>query len=215
VGRPYSAKPTDDTDGDDENGRGTKRKTDTQENTTDPDSRLDRKSEGMESTRCSMRHATREHRNGLAVAGLVSQARGIGGDAGAERIAPYTHHGRRGQGLDVEEPVDRLWAKHITPHLAVNAYGAKTGQTRKTSLDGRITRHKDDDISQGNPKMIECILGWDQPHGTMRKPKHRDLAGVPARLSAQSDRLQPHPHPETAGTDGIGASKNTKRPDTP
>jgi hypothetical protein len=35
--------------------------------------------------------------------------------------------------------------------------------------------------------MIECILGSGQPHGTMRKPKHRDLAGVPARLSAQSD----------------------------
>ena len=28
--------------------------------------------------------------------------------------------------------------------------------------------------------MIECLFGWGKPHGTMRKTKHRGLAGVAA-----------------------------------
>jgi hypothetical protein len=81
---------------------GTTRKNATHERTTDPDSRLYRKSEGKESKLCYMGHATMENRNGLAVAGLVTQAsgtRGSGEDAGEERLATYLHQGRRGQGL--------------------------------------------------------------------------------------------------------------------
>ena len=57
---------------------------DTHERTTDPDSRLSRKSEGKERNLCYMGHATRENRNGLAVAGLVTQASGT-----AERAASF------------------------------------------------------------------------------------------------------------------------------
>jgi IS5 family transposase len=43
---------------------------------------------------------------------------------------------------DVAEHVKRLRAKNITPHIAVNDDVTKTGKARKTSLDGRTTRHK-------------------------------------------------------------------------
>jgi hypothetical protein len=56
--------------------------------------------------------------------------------------------------------VARLRAKNITPHIAVTAYVTKTGTARKTSIDGRTTRHKGYTLSQGNRKMIECIFGW-------------------------------------------------------
>ena len=91
-----------DTDGDGANFHSTTRENNTPASTTDPDSRLYRKSEGKESKLCYMGHATRENRNGLAVAGLVTQAsgtRGSGEDAGEERLATDPYHGRRGQGL--------------------------------------------------------------------------------------------------------------------
>jgi len=181
-----SFKPKDDKDGDGENFHGTKRKNDTHESTTDPDSRLYRKSEGKESKLCYMGHATMENRNGLAVAGLVTQASGTAERAASEEMLEKkaSHHTRitvgEDKAYDVEEHVERLRAKNITPHIAVNDYVTKTGKARKTSIDGRTTRHKGYDISQGKRKMIECIFGWGKQHGTMRKTKHRGLAGVAA-----------------------------------
>jgi transposase len=100
-----SFKPKDDQDGDGEHFHGTTRKNVTHASTTDPDSRLYRKSEGKESKLCYMGHATMENRNGLAVAGLVTQASGTAERAALEEMLaqnaspPCAHHGRRGQGL--------------------------------------------------------------------------------------------------------------------
>ena len=81
---------------------------------------------------------------------------------------------------DVAEHVVRLRAKNITPHIAVNAYVTKTGQARKTSIDGRTTRHKGYSLSQGKRNMIERMVGGGKQPGPMRKTKHRGLAGVAA-----------------------------------
>lgn len=81
-----SFKPKDAKVGDGENFHGTTRKNDTHESTTDPDSRLYRKSEGKESKLCYMGHATMENRNGLAVAGLVTQANGTAERAASEKM---------------------------------------------------------------------------------------------------------------------------------
>jgi transposase len=70
-------KPKDAKASDGEPCQGTRRKNATHASTTDPDSRLYRKSEGKESKLCYMGHATMENRNGLAVAGLVTQASGM------------------------------------------------------------------------------------------------------------------------------------------
>ena len=85
-----SFKPKSDTDGNGANFHGTTRKNNTHESTTDPDSRLYRKSEGKESKLCYMGHATMENRNGLAVAGLVTQASGTAERAAAEKMLGRT-----------------------------------------------------------------------------------------------------------------------------
>lgn len=181
-----SFKPKDDPGSDGEHFHGARRRNDTHESTTDPDSRLYRKSTGKESKLCYMGHAMMENRNGLAVAGLVTQASGT-----AERVASEEMLGKKAsphtritvgadKAYDVAEHVARLRAKNITPHIAVNAYVTKTGTVRKTAIDGRTTRHKGYILSQGKRKMIECLFGWGKQHGTMRKTKHRGLAGVAA-----------------------------------
>ncbi len=181
-----SFKPKHDTDGDGEHFHGTTRKNATHASTTDPDSRLSRKSEGMASKLCYMGHATMENRNGLAVAGIVTQASGTAERAASEEMlekkaSPHTRITvGADKAYDVEEHVERLRAKNITPHIAVNNYVTKTGRARKTSIDGRTTRHTGYNISQGKRKMIECLFGWGKQHGPMRKTKHRGLAGVAA-----------------------------------
>jgi transposase len=170
--------------GDGEHFHGTRRRNNTHESTTDPDSRLYRKSTGKESKLCYMGHAMMENRNGLAVAGLVTLASGM-----AERVASEAMLGKKAsrhtritvgadKAYDVAEHVARLREKNITPHIAVNAYVTKTGKVRKTTIDGRTTRHKGYTLSQSKRKMIECLFGWGKQHGTMRKTKHRGLAGV-------------------------------------
>ena len=85
-----SFKPKDAKASDGEHFHGTTRKNDTHESTTDPDSRLYRKSKGKESKLCYMGHATMENRNGLAVAGLVTRASGT-----AERTASEEMLGKK------------------------------------------------------------------------------------------------------------------------
>jgi transposase len=181
-----SFKPKDDPDSDGEHFHGTLRKNATHASTTDPDSRLYRKSEGKESTLCYMGHATMENRNGLAVAGLVTQASGTAERAASEEMlekkaSPHTRITvGADKAYDVGEHVARLRAKNITPHIAVNDYVTKTGTVRKTSINGRTTRHTGYRISQRKRNMIECLFGWGKQHGTMRKTKHRGLARVAA-----------------------------------
>ena len=181
-----SFKLKDDPGSDGEHFHGTRRRNDTHESTTDPDSRLYRKSEGQESKLCYMGHATMENRNGLAVAGLVTRASGMAERAASEEMlekkaSPHTRITvGADKAYDVGEHVARLRAKNITPHIAVNAYVTKTGTARKTSIDGRTTRHRGYALSQGQRTMIECLFGWGKQHGTMRKTKHRGVARVAA-----------------------------------
>ncbi len=122
-----SFKPQDETDSDGEHFPGTRRKNATHASTTDPDSRLYRKSEGTERKLCYMGHATMDNRNGLAVAGLVTQASGTAErtaseDMLAKKASPHTRITvGADKAYDVGEHVARLRAKNSTPHIAVNA----------------------------------------------------------------------------------------------
>ena len=179
-----SFKPKDDKDGDGTDFRGTKRKNDTHESTSDPESRLYRKAAGKESKLSYMGHALMENRHGLAVAGCVTQATGT-----AEREASETmladkasvHHRitvGADKAYDAAAHVAKLRAMNVTPHIAVNDHATKTGGRRTSAIDGRTTRHAGYEISQGKRKMTECIFGWGKQHATMRKTKHRGLAAV-------------------------------------
>lgn len=156
-----SFKPKDDQDGDGEHFHGTIRKNVTHASTTDPDCSLFRKSDGKESKLCYMGHATMENRNGLAVAGLVTPASGTAERAASEEmlLKKASLHARITVGTDkaygVEAHIERLRTKNIPPHIAVNTYVTKTGTVRKTSIDGRTTRHKSYALSQRKRKMIE------------------------------------------------------------
>jgi transposase len=163
-----------------------KRSNETHESTTDPDAKLYRKGDGQESRLCYMGHVLMENRNGLAVAGDVTQATGT-----AERAAALTlidNHRSAEQRItlgadkayDVVEFIEALRERQVTPHIAINGHVTKTGKTRRTAVDGRITRHPGYAISQIIRKRIEEIFGWIKPIGGLAQVKVRGLAKVQA-----------------------------------
>jgi len=181
-----SFRPKDDrSDGDGENFHGKKRKNDTHQSTTDPDARLYKKAAGREAKLCYLGHALMENRNGLAVAGRVTHANGTAERRAAEDMLADQRKqaGRRitagsDKAYDTSDHVARLREIKVTPHVAQNDSLTKTGKRRKSAIDKRTTRHEGYGMSQTRRKMIECMFGWGKQHGTMRKTKHRGLAGV-------------------------------------
>src|ERR1700757_333718 len=174
--------------GDDDDGtnfHGQKRKNDTHASTSDPDSRLYRKAAGREAKLCYMGHATMENRHGLAVAGMVTLANGTA-ERRASQIMLKAKAKEAGcritvgedKAYDTADHVAHLRTINVTPHVTQNDSITATGKRRQSAIDGRTTRHEGYGMSQSCRAMIECIFGWGKQHGTMRKTKHRGLAGV-------------------------------------
>ena len=181
-----SFKPKDaDKDDDGSNFHGQKRKNDSHASTSDPDAKLYRKAAGREARLSYMGHAVMENRNGLAVAGKVSQADGTAERRAAEALLKRKAR-RRGRRITVGEDkaydsrdhVTALRRLNVTPHVAQNDALTKTGRRRTSAIDKRTTRHVGYRISQSCRAMVECIFGWGKQHGTMRKTKHRGIAAV-------------------------------------
>ena len=170
--------------GDGSDFHGQKRKNDTHASTTDPDAKLYRKAAGREARLSYMGHALMENRNGLAVAGTVTQASGTAERRGAEKMLKRkARRGRRitvgeDKAYDASDHVQAMRKLNVTPHVAQNQAATKTGKTRKSAVDNRTTRHIGYAISQSRRAMIECIFGWGKQHGTMRKTKLRGVANV-------------------------------------
>lgn len=179
-----SFKPKDDQDGDGTDFHDTRRKNDTHQSTTDPDSRLYRKSEGKESKLCYMGHATMENRSKLAVAGLVTHAGGKAErEASLKMLKKIARKKKRritageDKAYDTRGHVADMRENNITPHVAQN-----TERRGGSAIDDRTTRHEGYGMSQTCRKMIECIFGWGKQHGTLRKAKIRGLANVASVL---------------------------------
>jgi transposase len=183
-----SFKPKDGSDeGDGSNFHGQTRKNDTHVSTTDPEAKLYRKAAGREAKLSYMGHAVMENRNGLAVAGMVTEANGT-----AERRASETMLKKKAKrsgcritagedkAYDTRDHVAALRKLSVTPHVAQNDTLTKTGKNRRSAIDTRTTRHIGYAMSQSRRAMIECIFGWGKQHGTMRKTKLRGLANVAA-----------------------------------
>lgn len=182
-----SFRPKDGSDGDGTDFHGQKRKNDTHQSTTDPDSRLYRKAAGREAKLSYMGHATMENRHGLAVAGMVSQATGTAERRASETMlaAKSNQVGRRitageDKAYDTADHVANLRGANVTPHVTQNEALTKTGKLRRSAIDGRTIRHVGYAMSQSRRPMIECIFGWGKQHGTMRKTKHRGIRRVAA-----------------------------------
>jgi transposase len=182
-----SFRPKDGSGGEGTDFHGQKRKNDTHQSTTDPDSRLYRKAVGREAKLCYMGHATMENRHGLAVAGMVSLANGTAERRASETMlaAKSRTAGRHitvgeDKAYDAADHVTKLRVIGVTPHVTQNRAVTKTGKTRQSAIDARTTRHLAYAMSQSRRPMIECIFGWGKQHGTMRKTKHRGIRRVAA-----------------------------------
>ena len=121
-----SFKPKDaDKDDDGSNFHGQKRKNDSPASTSDPDAKLYRKAAGREARLSYMGHAVMENRNGLAVAGTVTQADGTAERRAAEALLKRKAR-RRGRRITVGEDkaydsrdhVTALRRLNVTPHVA-------------------------------------------------------------------------------------------------
>jgi transposase len=152
--------------------RGAPRKNETHASTTDPEARLYTKSKGQAAKLCFMAHALMENRSGLYLDILVTQATGT-----AERDAAIALLKRR-RGLhkratlgadkayDTRDFIRQCREQDITPHVAQNT------TSRRSAIDGRVTRHDGYAVSQRKRKLVEEGFGWMKTVGAARKLRY-------------------------------------------
>ena len=154
---------------------GEKRKNETHESRTDPDSLLMRKGPGKEAKLSYGAHALMENRNGLLVDLEVSQATGSSERETAESM--IKRQKRKGlrikslgadKGYDTQGFVGFLRRRKITAHVAAN-----TQRRGGSAIDGRTTRHDSYTVSQRIRKRVEEIFGWIKTVGGFRKTRYR------------------------------------------
>jgi transposase len=161
---------------------GEKRANDTHESTTDPDAKLYRKGNGQPAKLCFMGHALMENRSGLVVQAHLGQATGTAEREAAihmiTRASPGSGRITLGadKGYDAASFVENLRQMAVTPHIARNDAVTKTGRRRRSSVDGRTTRHEGYAVSQRVRKRIEEAFGWAKTVAGLAKTK---LRGTP------------------------------------
>jgi IS5 family transposase len=154
------------------NFRGERRKNETHQSSTDPDSRLFRKAPGREAKLSYLGHVVAENRNGLLVGVQVTLAHGRAErEAALELIQPLAESGSRitlggDRGYDTAAFVESLREMGVTPHVAQKTHSA---------LDRRTTRHKSYLVSQRKRKQVEEPFGWMKTVGLLHKLRHRGL----------------------------------------
>jgi transposase len=163
--------------------RGQQRRNDTHASTTDGDARLFRKGHGQESRLAYLGHLLTENRHGLVVRASATRADGraeweaglamVGELAGRHRI---TVGGDKG--YDVQGFAAGLRTLGATPHVAQHRYVTKTGRRRRSSIDGRTTRHLGYAFSQRRRKLVEEAFGWIKTVAGQRKTRFRGLERV-------------------------------------
>lgn len=154
---------------------GEKRKNETHESKTDPESLLLRKGPGKEAKLCYGAHALMENRNGLLIDLLVSQATGSCEREAAEHMLKRQRpKGVRvkslgaDKGYDTHDFVGFLRRRKIVPHVAAN-----TQRKGGSAIDARTTRHPSYTVSQRIRKRVEEIFGWIKTVGGFRKTRFR------------------------------------------
>jgi transposase len=154
-----------------------KRSNQTHESTTDPESRLMRKSRGKEAKLCYGAHFLMENRNGMLVDLEITPATGTADEEAAE--AMLKRQGRKGvqpktlgadKGYDTRDFVKMLRKRKVTPHVAQN-----TERRGGSAIDGRTTRHGGYGISQRIRKRVEEIGGWIKVIGGFRKTRFKGV----------------------------------------
>jgi transposase len=162
------------------NFRGEKRGNQTHQSTTDPDSRLMRKSAGTTAKLSYCGTVLMENRHGLCVDVDAAPATGQAERELAERLIAKEKRRGKGRfrtlggdkGFCVKDFVARLRRKGIIPHIA------RKEKCTTPGLDGRTTRHETFRVSQRIRKRVEEIFGWLKTVGGWRKLRLRGLRRV-------------------------------------
>jgi len=160
------------------NFHGEERRNDTHESTTDPESRLARKSSGHESKLAYCGNLLIENRNGLVVDTELLRCSGTAERDAAcsmtERIAGVRRVTLAAdKGYDTRDLVAQMRAMNVTPHVSQNV-----NRSGGSAIDGRTMRHTGYQISQRKRKRIEEVFGWMKTVGMLRKTRHRGVFKV-------------------------------------
>jgi transposase len=152
------------------NFRGTPRRNDTHQSTTDPDARLAKKGVGREAKLSYAAHVVVENRHGLIVNATVTPADGYGEiDAAITMLSDVPGRHRitvaGDKGYDTPRFVQACRAMGITPHVAQ--------KTVYSAIDARTTTVPGYAISQRRRKRVEEVFGWMKTVGLLRKLRHR------------------------------------------
>lgn len=150
----------------------------THASTTDPDSRLFKKSQNAAAILAYQGHVLMEHRSGLVVSAVVTHADGHG-----ERVAALAmldslpgKHPRTiaaDKAYDTRDFVQACRQRHVTPHVA--SHSTRWGGS---AIDGRTTRHWGYAVSQSIRKRIEEHFGWGKTVGRIRQTLYRGIERV-------------------------------------
>jgi transposase len=152
---------------------GEKRSNETHASTTDPESRLYRKSNAAPAKLCYSGHLLMEHRSALIVDAELTTADGYAERATAlEMIARLPPRARRrtvagDKGYDTRGFVADVRGLGFTPHVAPNT------SRQRSAIDGRTTRHAGHAVSMRIRKRIEEPFGWIKTVAGGRKLRYR------------------------------------------
>lgn len=158
--------------------KGRPRSNDTHASTTDPDSRLYRKSHNTASILCYQGHVLMENRTGLVVGAVVSHADGTGERTAALAMLDTVPGSRprtvaADKAYDTADFVAACRQRNVTPHVAQN-----DGRRGGSAIDGRTTRHGGYRVSQTIRKRIEEHFGWGKTVGRIRQTVFRGIKRV-------------------------------------
>jgi transposase len=155
--------------------RGERRRNQTHVSTTDPEAQLMRKGAGKEARLSFMGHVLMENRHGLVVDVELTRATGRAEREAAMRMLDRQERRRRitlgaDKGYDSREFIAALRLRKVTPHVAQNQSGRRSG------VDGRTTSWGGYRLSQRVRKRVEEIFGWMKTVGGGRKLRFIGLA---------------------------------------
>lgn len=156
--------------------RGEKRRNDTHQSATDPESVLYRKASGKEAKLCFGGHILMENRNGLCADFTIHDP--IAEPEPAVALQQVQAHQKLHEGVQVKtlgadkgyhrkDFVAGCREENIAPHVACKE------KVKAPGLDGRTTTRESYRISQRIRKRVEEIFGWVKTVGGMRRSRYR------------------------------------------
>jgi transposase len=167
-----------------EDWRGEPRSNDTHESTSDPESRLYRKSHAAPALPSDLGHVLTDSRHGLVVNVQASTSAGTGKrDVAAQMLSDVAKPGQRptvgaDKAYDTKGFVKACREINVTPHVAQNL-----NRMGGSAIDGRTTRLTGYQVSQRSRKRIEQCFGWGEVIGPIRQVMVQGLDKVDQLLT--------------------------------